>query len=220
MKVSGATSSPNRCSHGTVPKIAAATRFTTSVGVAPGPADRPRTTKLAHTTTPMTEEERRKLAQEQLKKQEKQRVFAVMAAFNTTANKDAVPLSAGEKYQLFFKSASDPWPFVLTAFGAGIDQAVSGAVQIGTSDSYMSDADIRHHPQILNIPMAISAQTVNYNLPGLNSTNVKLDGPTLAGIYTGKIRTWDDKAIAGLNPGVALPAAMMPLLVTDPVTLP
>jgi hypothetical protein len=71
----------------------------------------------------MTEEERRKLAQEQLAKQEKQRVFAVMATFNTTANKDAVPLSAGEKYQLFFKSASDPWPFVLTAFGAGIDQA-------------------------------------------------------------------------------------------------
>jgi len=77
----------------------------------------------AQNTTPMTEEERRKLAQEQLAKQEKQRVFAVMATFNTTADKDAVPLSTGEKYQLFFKSATDPWPFVLTAFGAGIDQA-------------------------------------------------------------------------------------------------
>ena len=53
--------------------------------------------------------------------------------------------------------------------------------------------------------MAISAQTVNYNLPGLNGTNLKLDGPTLAGIYTGKIRSWDDKAIAALNPGVTLP---------------
>src|SRR5271168_194854 len=41
-----------------------------------------------------------------------------------------------------------------TGSGAGIEQAVSGAVQIGTSDSYMSDADVRHHPQILNIPMA------------------------------------------------------------------
>ena len=72
-----------------------------------------------------------------------------------------------------------------TGSGAGIDQAVSGAVQIGTSNSYMSDADVRHHPQILNIPMAISAQTINYNLPGLNGANLKLDGPTLAGIYTG-----------------------------------
>ena len=92
-----------------------------------------------------------------------------------------------------------------TGSGAGIDQAISGAVQIGTSDSYMSDADIRRHPLILNIPMAISAQTVNYNLPGLNGANLKLDGPTLAGIYTGKIRTWDDGAIAALNAGIILP---------------
>jgi hypothetical protein len=80
---------------------------------------------------PMTEEERRKLAQEQLKKQEKQRVFAVMATFNTTANRDSVPLSTGEKYQLFFKSATDPWPFVLTAFGAGIDQAENSFPEYG-----------------------------------------------------------------------------------------
>jgi phosphate transport system substrate-binding protein len=92
-----------------------------------------------------------------------------------------------------------------TGSGAGVDQAVSGAVQIGTSDSYMSDADVRRHPQILNIPMAISAQTINYNLPGLNGANLKLDGPTLAGIYAGGIRSWDDKAIVALNPGVALP---------------
>jgi hypothetical protein len=80
---------------------------------------------------PMTEEERRKLSDEQLKKQEKQRVFAVMATFNTTADKDAVPLSSGQKYQLFFKSATDPWPFVLTAFGAGIDQADNSFPEYG-----------------------------------------------------------------------------------------
>lgn len=92
-----------------------------------------------------------------------------------------------------------------TGSGAGIDQAISGEAQIGASDSFMSDSDIRHHPQIINAPMAISAQLVVYNIPGLNPTNVKLDGPALAGIYTGKIRTWDDKAIAALNPGVTLP---------------
>ncbi len=92
-----------------------------------------------------------------------------------------------------------------TGSGAGIDQAISGEVQIGASDSFMSDSEIRHHPQIINVPMAISAQLVVYNIPSLNPTNVKLDGPALAGIYTGKIRTWDDKAIAALNPGVTLP---------------
>jgi phosphate transport system substrate-binding protein len=92
-----------------------------------------------------------------------------------------------------------------TGSGAGIEQAISGAVQIGASDAYMSDAQIKQNPQIVNVPMAISAQTVNYNLPGLNTPNLKLDGPTLAGIYTGKIRSWDDAAIAALNPDVKLP---------------
>jgi phosphate transport system substrate-binding protein len=92
-----------------------------------------------------------------------------------------------------------------TGSGEGIEQAISGAVQIGTSDAYMTDAQAKRNPHIINVPMAISALTVNYNLPGLNSTNLKLDGPALVGIYTGKIRSWDDKPIAALNPDVKLP---------------
>ena len=85
----------------------------------------------------------------------------------------------------------------------GIAAAVGGSVQIGTSDAFMSNEEIDHHPDILNIAMAISAQTINYNLPGLTQP-LKLDGPVLVGIYTGKIRSWDDKAIVALNPGVTL----------------
>ena len=92
-----------------------------------------------------------------------------------------------------------------TGSAAGIERAIAGAVQIGTSDAYMSDAQARQYPQILNVPLAISALTVNFNLPGLNSARLKLDGPTLAGIYAGKIRSWDDKAIAALNPDLSLP---------------
>jgi phosphate transport system substrate-binding protein len=92
-----------------------------------------------------------------------------------------------------------------TGSGAGIERALSGAAQIGASDAYMSDAQAKQNPQIINVPMAISALTVNYNLPGLNTTQLKLDGPVLAGIYAGKIREWDDKSIATLNPGAKLP---------------
>jgi phosphate transport system substrate-binding protein len=92
-----------------------------------------------------------------------------------------------------------------TGSGAGIEQAISGAVHIGTSDAYMTDAQAKRNPHIINVPLAISAMTVNYNLPDLGTANLKLDGPALVGIYTGKIRAWDDKAIAALNPGVALP---------------
>jgi phosphate transport system substrate-binding protein len=92
-----------------------------------------------------------------------------------------------------------------TGSGAGIGAAISGRTQIGASDAYMSDEQFEQNPGIINIPVAISAQTVNYNIPGLNNAGLKLDGPTLAGIYSGKITMWDDPSIVALNPGMKLP---------------
>lgn len=92
-----------------------------------------------------------------------------------------------------------------TGSGTGISQAISGVAQIGASDAYLSDALMKKNPGMLNIPLAISSQMVNYNLPGLNATHLKLSGPVLAGIYDGKIVKWNDPAIEKLNPGVKLP---------------
>jgi phosphate transport system substrate-binding protein len=92
-----------------------------------------------------------------------------------------------------------------TGSEAGIQQASDGTVEIGASDAFMSDAQIDRSPSIMNIPLAIAAQTVNYNLPGLATRNLRLDGPTVAGIYTGAIRSWDAPQIAALNPGLDLP---------------
>jgi phosphate transport system substrate-binding protein len=92
-----------------------------------------------------------------------------------------------------------------TGSGTGISESVSGLAQIGASDAYLSNALEKQHPDVLNIPLAISSQMVNYNLPGLNGEHLKLSGPVLAGIYQGKITKWDDPQIAKLNPGVKLP---------------
>lgn len=92
-----------------------------------------------------------------------------------------------------------------TGSGTGISQAVAGIAQIGASDAYMSDALMKQHPDILNIPLCISMQMVNYNLPGLNNVHLKLSGPVLAGIYQGKITKWNDPSISKLNPGTHLP---------------
>jgi phosphate transport system substrate-binding protein len=92
-----------------------------------------------------------------------------------------------------------------TGSGTGIAEAISGVAQIGASDAYMSDAQMKQHPDILNIPLAISAQSINYNIPGLNQIHLKLSGPVLAGIYSGTISEWDDPAIAKINAGVNLP---------------
>ncbi len=92
-----------------------------------------------------------------------------------------------------------------TGSGTGIAQSVSGLAQLGASDAYLSNALMKKDPGMLNIPLAISSQMVNYNIPGLNNVHLKLSGPVLAGIYTGKITKWNDPAIAKLNPGVKLP---------------
>src|ERR1700722_4726899 len=70
-----------------------------------------------------TEKTRHEKAKEQLKEQEHQRLAGVMATFNTTSNKQALPLSPGQKFRLFFKSSTDPWPFLLAGVVAGIGQA-------------------------------------------------------------------------------------------------
>ena len=87
----------------------------------------------------------------------------------------------------------------------GIADALSGQVNFGTSDAYMDDHQAQDHRQILNIPLAISAQTIDVNLPELHATAVKLSGPVLAAIYSGRIHDWDDPAIVALNAGVSLP---------------
>lgn len=92
-----------------------------------------------------------------------------------------------------------------TGSGAGEEAALAGKVSIGASDAYLSDKVASQNPNILDIPLAISAQTINYNLPGLNGANIKIDGPTLAAIYSGTVTQWDDPAIKAINPGVTLP---------------
>ena len=70
-------------------------------------------------------------SEDQLKLEEHQRVFGVMAAFNTTRNRDALPLTPSQKFQLFFKSQTDPWPFGLAIVVAGFDQASDSPPEYG-----------------------------------------------------------------------------------------
>ncbi len=88
--------------------------------------------------------------------------------------------------------------------GAGISGAAGGTLDIGASDAYLSPAQTAKTPGLINIPLAISAQMINYNVPGVTG-NLKLNGKILASIYEGKTTNWNDSAIAAINPGVKLP---------------
>jgi hypothetical protein len=72
---------------------------------------------------PQDAEARKAQAERDVQAQEHQRIMGVMPAFNTTNNQNAVPLTAGQKIRLSFRSAVDPWQFGITVVAAGIGQA-------------------------------------------------------------------------------------------------
>jgi phosphate transport system substrate-binding protein len=90
--------------------------------------------------------------------------------------------------------------------GLGIASATDGRADIGASDAYLSSGDLVKAPSLLNIPLAVSAQLVIYNVPGLSQgSHVRLNGRVLAAMYEGTITRWNDQAIADLNPRLNLP---------------
>ena len=88
--------------------------------------------------------------------------------------------------------------------GGGQKQILAQTVDFGASDGPMSDDNLAKAPgKILHIPTVAGAVVVTYNLEG--NPMLKLDGETIAAIFLGKIKKWNDPKIASLNPGVKLP---------------
>ena len=92
-----------------------------------------------------------------------------------------------------------------TGSGTGISEAENGTIDIGASDAYLSPSVVSANPNLRNIPTAISAQMVAYNIPGVLS-HLKLSGKVVSEIYQGQITKWNASQIASANPGVTLPA--------------
>jgi phosphate transport system substrate-binding protein len=88
--------------------------------------------------------------------------------------------------------------------GGGQKQILAQTVDFGASDGPMSDDNLAKAPgKILHIPTVAGAVVLTYNLAG--NPSLKLDGDTVAGIYLGQIKKWNDPKIAALNAGAKLP---------------
>lgn len=88
--------------------------------------------------------------------------------------------------------------------GGGIQQLKKNLVDFGASDAALDDNQLKEMPPLVQIPESAGPVCITYNLPELKSP-LKLSGNTLAGIYLGKIKNWQDPAIKKDNPGVSLP---------------
>jgi phosphate transport system substrate-binding protein len=89
--------------------------------------------------------------------------------------------------------------------GAGIAAITAKTVDFGASDAPLNDSQAAACSDCVQIPWALSATVPTYNVPGLHSGQLKLDGTTLAKIFLGQITKWNDPAIAALNKGTSLP---------------
>jgi phosphate transport system substrate-binding protein len=93
--------------------------------------------------------------------------------------------------------------------GAGITALESKIVDFGASDPPLKEEEeqalAKNGSPAQMIPMFLGAITVSYNVSGLES-GLKLDGKTIADIFLGKVKTWNDPEIKALNPGVQLPS--------------
>lgn len=89
----------------------------------------------------------------------------------------------------------------------GIKQFTVKTLDFGATDAPMNEEQLAEAKDpVHHIPVVMGAVAITYNLPDVKSP-LTLSGPVIADIYLGKVKKWNDPAIASLNPGVALPDA-------------
>ncbi|MGZ4733304.1 MAG: phosphate ABC transporter substrate-binding protein PstS [Terriglobales bacterium] len=136
-------------------------------------------------------------------------VLAVPAFGQTTLN-GAGATFPNPMYQKWFSEYHKSHPDIQFNYqsigsGGGIRQVLAQTVDFGASDGPMTDEQLAEaKTKILHIPTVLGAVVPAYNVPGVN-TELKFTPEALAGIFLGKITTWNDPAIAKANPGVNLP---------------
>lgn len=89
--------------------------------------------------------------------------------------------------------------------GGGIDQVTARTVDFGASDAPLTLDQARACRGCVQVPWALAATTVSYNVPGV-SEPLRLSGPVIADMYLGTITSWNDPRIRKLNNGAKLPA--------------
>jgi phosphate transport system substrate-binding protein len=107
-----------------------------------------------------------------------------------------------------------PVKYSAVGSGEGIKQISNGTVDFGASDAPMTPEQEAKCNGCVTIPWALSATGLGFNVPGVKKLN--LSGKVIAGIYFGKITSWNDPKIAKLNPKAKLPnLAITPIYRSD-----
>jgi phosphate transport system substrate-binding protein len=88
--------------------------------------------------------------------------------------------------------------------GRGVDAILAGKSDFGASDKPLTPQELEIN-RLMQFPALIGGLVPVVNIRNIGDGQLQLDGATLAGIYLGKIRRWNDPALVALNPRLALP---------------
>ena len=89
--------------------------------------------------------------------------------------------------------------------GGGIKQIQAKTVVFGATDAPLTGAEL-DKGSLVQFPMVMGGIVPVFNLPGVGPGEVVIDGPTLARIFLGQVKSWDDTALKKLNPNAKLPS--------------
>ena len=89
--------------------------------------------------------------------------------------------------------------------GGGIKQIEAKTVTFGATDAPLKGPELEKYG-LVQFPMVMGGIVPVVNIDGVGAGELVLDGPTLAAIFLGTVKTWDDPAIKKLNPNVKLPS--------------
>ena len=143
-------------------------------------------------------------------------VFGFASAADITGAGATFPYPVYSKWADMYKSQTGTGlNYQSIGSGGGITQIKAKTVTFGASDAPMKPADLAA-AGLVQFPAIIGGAVPVVNIKGIGPNQLVLDGATLAAIYLGDIKKWDDPAIKKLNPKLALPStAIAPIYRSD-----
>jgi phosphate transport system substrate-binding protein len=141
-------------------------------------------------------------------------LVGLLAVSTASATKQDVPIAgAGSSLvnplvQQFIPAIGSAYGYSLSyasvGSGTGIANITARTVDFGASDAPLNPTQASACGSCVEIPWALSATTLSYNIPGVPN-QIHLNGSTIASIFLGTITKWNDPAITKLNPKLTLP---------------
>jgi phosphate transport system substrate-binding protein len=131
-------------------------------------------------------------------------VTAAQAATLNGAGGTAIYPVLAKWADTYAKEAGDSINYQAIGSGGGIKQIEAKTVLFANTDMPLKPDDLRKN-NLIQFPQVIISIVPVVNLKGMKPGELVFDGPTLAAIYLGKIKSWDDAAIKRLNPKAPLP---------------